>query len=745
MFNFNGRRKKMTTFFLLVLCSLVTMISFQNCGQGNVAQSASTVGGNNGALGSPAPAPTPGSPAPTPTPGVPGVSCGVKTLSIMSASNGNSSNDKNTCVVTLPSSPVSASPVSAVVTGQGSYSAVCQANGQWAAPTASNCPLPAITPNQRATLCNTIFPTSNSAVVTGPLNLEINLVSGLASGSGDVGQAGNPNSSTVNPGIAGINRVVSTVTLPSAVAEKQITCAFTTTISCSVATDAAHPISINQAFSLDDTKTFYGTDVAASGAVGQTAIAQGATTLTPCNMSITDSTTAATYDHLFAIAARNNNNGFRCVKGSYYIKVSARTQVEAGGNGNQSSVSDANSQFIKVNYTDGCWKESRTSPTDLVRLAAAGSKVALSDTWAAALVPLDDSVSVLATGSVYMYQNVSGNWVFHSKVTLPAALSNDNTSDVAISGNNMVISSQKNNANTGVAYLFSFVGNAWTTNTNLKISPPNGQGKQLFGAALSFYGGVLAVGAPSYSNAGVTANDLSGMVYIYDCNSSCIYRYSIANTLYPGSAFGQSLSLSGGMLAIGAPMALNLGTLGDGYVDIYNVSSLASASLSLHIPAPSVNPVAVGDEPSGMRFGASVSLLGAQLAVGAPAKNTAAAAALNVGAVYYYSAYTATAKLITQATALGYFGKAVALNNKGLYIGFPGPSLTVAGAVRFYNNASLASASPGTTFTLFGLNRMNGDNFGSSLAATDNFLSVGASAKAYPNNYSGEAYTFNLP
>ena len=378
---------------------------------------------------------------------------------------------------------------------------------------------------------------------------------------------------------------------------------------------------------------------------------------------------------------------YRCVQGTAWLKITAQTQLD---NANKSAVSAP--AYIKVNFQNNCWDESRLKQTglDLQQLIGYGTASAVNGNWAAVVAPKENfSSSVLNVGSVYMFNKQGTAWIFSQKIMIADATAGDTLTAVAIRGSKLVITSAKR-GNHGAAFLYNFNGTSWIQSVTL--NPPLNQDNQYFGASLVMSDSYLAIGAPEYSITGAANRDRAGAVYIYTCGpSSCAYRNAILSPEV-SRGFGSSLSLDVSNLAIGAPQAITQEAGGKGFVSIYDVSSSA-------VLLKRIDPT---DGALGMRFGDSVALLGTKLAVGAPLKSTTTNA--EAGSIYYYANYSvAPTRTIDGGMANGNLGQSVAFNSMGLFTGCPFCN-SRAGLVNYHSFTKLNSSSA-VDYQIFGLNQ----------------------------------------
>ncbi|PXW78110.1 filamentous hemagglutinin family protein, partial [Blastomonas natatoria] len=300
----------------------------------------------------------------------------------------------------------------------------------------------------------------------------------------------------------------------------------------------------------------------------------------------------------------------------------------------------------------------------------------------------------------------------------------------------------------------------------------------LFGTSVSLNGNRLVVGAGGDDGFNDSAPG-SGAVYLFTFETSSFgdmrFRGNIGSG-YPrgqatpvgaleiGDAFGSAVSLNGNRLAVGAPGDDAFGnTLADSgavYLFTFGNADFASPVLEavLGTGYTGGKNVAVSGLVAGAGFGASVSLDGTRLAVGAPGDSGAFGSLVAPGAAYLFtfadaefsggalastigSGYSGGNNLSVPLGTEDRFGSAVSLRGNQLAVGAPGDdgfvdSALNTGAAYLFTFADAAFASPalqsiigsgyggGGGFSLAQLD--DDDSFGASLSLDGLRLAVGA-------------------
>jgi len=267
---------------------------------------------------------------------------------------------------------------------------------------------------------------------------------------------------------------------------------------------------------------------------------------------------------------------------------------------------------------------------------------------------------------------------------------------IACNGDTMVIGAAETavggNVAQGVAYVFTKTGAAWTQAAELVESA--GATNDGFGSSVAISGNTIVVGA---QGATIGGNASQGAVYVFTepatgWTSATPLTPTVKLTESSGAAydyFGESVSVSGNTVVVGAPFTVNSGE-GAAYVFAEPVSGWASAT--------PLTPTAELTELHGAAFdvfGFSVSISGDSIAVGS-------------------------------------LGATVDGNNGG-------------GAVYIFTEPVSGWTSMTPTATLTASDGAAGDSLGESIAISGNTLVAGAAYAAVDGNYQGAAYVFTEP
>jgi hypothetical protein len=401
-----------------------------------------------------------------------------------------------------------------------------------------------------------------------------------------------------------------------------------------------------------------------------------------------------------------------------------------------------------------------------------GKSVALSgdgNTAAIGAVSKDKSVDD-NTGAVYMFTRTSGVWT-ESSIVRPNKPTNEeyfgNRVQLSGNGNTLVVATESNF--TRYVYVFNKVGSSWIQKTRLytKDETWNSFGSEI---ALSGDGNSILVGA-LYPN---------GAVYVFiNENNNWVQKHKIKSSNLTNENFGSSVALSfnGESALVGeqgnsqAPITANGAAYSysllasrlefpfDTYLGAYTDKNIVQA-INTENPSSSLDGVLTIAE-SGMSYITPTSVDGAFVAntsyeirihsigkVG-PAGPTGETGETGLGYDVVVSAKysnVATAKIISSDLDSGQFGDSVAISEDGTIaiVGKPYDSTSP----NFNNGSAYIFVKSGDTWVehakLDALDKGNFDNFGSSVAISDdgNTILIGSPLNAEIYSGQGAAYVY---
>ncbi len=292
----------------------------------------------------------------------------------------------------------------------------------------------------------------------------------------------------------------------------------------------------------------------------------------------------------------------------------------------------------------------------------------------------------------------------------------------------------------GVYVLTRNAGGEWMADPNVLIADPVLAGAR-FGAAVALDRDHLIVGAPFHNGSGAAWD----FTRLHDGQWS---RNAIPGG---GGQFGASVSIDGRVAAIGAPFS---SPYGSAFVYLFDIGTFGAFLEKTLLPPtlPVQNPT-LGE----VRFGASVSLDGETLAIGAPGVDLAAGP--DRGNVFVYERNLGGARQWGMAKSLdglpseisAGFGESLDLCGNRLLIGAPGhiPGAPVAagatGAAYLLRYDQGGPGNWGREQILLPRELQDGERFGHAVALDGEWIAVGAPGrKAMNGTPTGAVETFLL-
>jgi len=245
----------------------------------------------------------------------------------------------------------------------------------------------------------------------------------------------------------------------------------------------------------------------------------------------------------------------------------------------------------------------------------------------------------------------------------------------------------------------------------MTLSSPNPAIDGWFGYSVATSGNLIVVGAPGESPGGSSGQ---GRVYVFNESTLSLYRTWTTPTPTAGANFGFSVSISGNLVAVGAPGVTVGGDANAGAAYVFSVSTGAQ-----------VTSMASGSPAVGGEFGSSISINGALTLVGAPGESVGAGT--GAGHAYLDSSTTGTTVASFQspnAAGGAAFGASVSLAGTVAVVGAPYETVqTYANAGRAYE---FSTATDSLVATLISSQVQQNAEFGFSVWTTGSTIVVGA-------------------
>ena len=332
-----------------------------------------------------------------------------------------------------------------------------------------------------------------------------------------------------------------------------------------------------------------------------------------------------------------------------------------------------------------------------------GDAVAISGTTLVVGTQLDDATG-LDSGQVTIFNALTGELLHIIDNPSPADFDYFGAA-VDIEGDHVVVSARLDDTDgmdAGAAYVFDAQTGA-LVHTLVRPAPMPGD---YFGNSVAIAGSQIAVGAPRTDSGSTDA----GSVELYDAVTG-LFDQAVNNPT-PSSFeyFGDEVAISGTTLVVGT-YSENTGAVNTGAAYIYDTTD-GTLTHTLNNPAP-----ALADN-----FGWSVAVDGDTVAIGAFRDNTGAN---DAGSVYQYSASTGLLQRTLNnpnPAAFDYFGADVAAFADVVVVGaYWDDDVVEDGGAAYFFDANTGMM--GTTF--FSPTASSFDFFGQAVAVSGNLMAVG--------------------
>ena len=384
----------------------------------------------------------------------------------------------------------------------------------------------------------------------------------------------------------------------------------------------------------------------------------------------------------------------------------------------------------------GGWASGNIDPTSLTpplsnSLDEFGSFIAIEGNIAVIGAPDTDTDqrNGESAGAAYVLEFDGSNWNHLALLTPSDAddangdLNGNFGAAVAISGSTIVVGDPQNNApqqDRGAVYVFEEPAGGWRDMTETdKLVYSGGSNIERFGTSLDIEGMTLAIGTP-----GDDANRGSVILFTYNGSSWSEDQTLEASDRISGDVFGRSVALDGDVVAVGASGDES----GTGAVYLFDVTS-----------GNELSKLTASDGMEDDFFGTKVDFKDDLITVGATGNN-------GFGAVYLFekpgagwpATMTETAKLTAADAQVGdSFGHSISLFEDVLLIGAPDSDSERGSAYIFTNDGGWTESEK-----LTASDGIEGDEFGSSVFASDGRFLVGSTKHTGDFTESGAVYSF---
>jgi hypothetical protein len=337
----------------------------------------------------------------------------------------------------------------------------------------------------------------------------------------------------------------------------------------------------------------------------------------------------------------------------------------------------AGSVQVFVNVGDTWIPEAEIVPADAQALHQFGVSVSIVGDTLIAGAP-GDGETAQGAGAAYVFTRIGGVWTQEAKLLASDGMPGDAFgTSVSFSGDTVIVGAPLSDAvmpDAGAAYVYVRSGSVWTEQA--KLVEPNAAGDERFGQAVAVDGDDAAVGAPNSDENGFMD---AGALYLFERVGE-VWGQALKFTAQDGGAgdeLGYAVSIHLGTVAAGAPEQSS----GAVYV-------LVKSGPTWGFEQKIEHPTASSD------FGASVSIVGDRLIVGAPmnvAFNTESATVLTRSG----GVWTAQKYISNPGGPFIGFSAAVALDGDRPMVGAPKSNASIfdddAGTVHVFTPAGTAA------------------------------------------------------
>jgi hypothetical protein len=354
-------------------------------------------------------------------------------------------------------------------------------------------------------------------------------------------------------------------------------------------------------------------------------------------------------------------------------------------------------------------------------------------------------------GSAYVFEKPGGGWTDMTqtaKLTASDGAANDQFGyAVAISGDIVVIGARGNDGFIGAAYVYEKPMSGWTDMTETaKLTASDGAASKVLGSSVAISGDTIVVGADGDTDNGFN----SGAAYVFrrpvaGWSDMTETAKLLASDGAAYDDFGASVAISGDTVTVGANGDdLTHGGQGSAYVFVRTGGGWINMTETAKLHA--------SDGAEEDFFGVSVTIDGDTVVVGAPGVDiTNGTTIYNVGRAYVFEKpgggwtdMTETAKLTaSDGEANDDFGASVAIRGDTVAIGAWGND-GYNGAAYIFEKPSGIWTDTTETAKLTASDGMAFDDFGYSVAISQDTVVAGAHLDDDNGNSSGSAYVFTV-
>jgi uncharacterized repeat protein (TIGR01451 family) len=255
------------------------------------------------------------------------------------------------------------------------------------------------------------------------------------------------------------------------------------------------------------------------------------------------------------------------------VSVSGDTAVVGADRDDTAAGIDAGSAYVFARSGTAWTEQQKLVASDGASDDDFGVSVSVSGDTVAIGAGGDDTAAGENAGSAYVFVRSGTSWTEQQKLTPLGSAANDFFGTaVAVFGDTVVVGATGRDtpagSNTGAACVFVRSGTTWTQQQELQAS--DGAQSDDFGYAVSVFGNRAVIGAILDTT---TAGQYAGSAYVFDRSGTTWTEQQ--KLLAPDGAaydqFGNSVSVSGGTVVIGAPMDMTPAGAQAGSVHVFGV------------------------------------------------------------------------------------------------------------------------------------------------------------------------------
>jgi hypothetical protein len=394
-----------------------------------------------------------------------------------------------------------------------------------------------------------------------------------------------------------------------------------------------------------------------------------------------------------------------------------------------------------------------SQPASLQQLAELTPTIRNTNDWFGTSIAISGNTVVVGDydsnieqyGAVYVYVKPSGGWTNMTQVAVLTSSDNGQGfgTSVAISGNTIVVGAadtsnfDPSTPGPGAAYVFVEPAGGWTNMTETaKLTASDGQSGDAFGDSVSISGNTVAVGAFFATDS--SGNNFAGRAYVF---------------VRPGGGWNGSLTQTAELTAsdsvllnyMGCSVATNGNTViagAEGHNNFAGSAYVFSRPASGWTDMTQTAELSASNAKGSSNLGFSTALSGNTVLLGAPgANNFKGAGYLYIEPSGGWIDMTETAQLHSPMPAQNSFSQSVVLSPKLAVVGAPGATIGAnsgQGAAYVYIRPASGWKTSSHAIELTASDGTGNDNFGLSVGVSGTTIVSGQIGNSNP----GAAYVF---